>query len=129
MNPKERQYYYYFWPGNSHNERDPSLRFGVSESLDAALHQRPVAVRSAVAEELPGIAHLGNHVEVQVRHHDFIFVPAALGDDLAARRAEVALAVELADIPRSFRAHTVERADKISVGHGMRGLFQLPQIL
>ena len=118
---------------------DPSLRFGVSEkgpvskpqlgasSCSAGLgHDRPVAIGTAVAEELPGVADFRDHVQVQVCHHDFISMAAGLRDELAARIAEVALTVEFADIPWRFPAHAIDGADKISIGNGMRRLFQLP---
>src|SRR5437588_12229934 len=91
-------------------------------------HQGLVAVRTAVAEKLPDVAYLGNHVKIKVGNHQLIFVAAALSDDLAPRVAEVALAVKFADVPWRFSAHAVQRADKISIGHGMRRLFQLPKI-
>src|SRR5262249_37555060 len=50
-------------------------------------------------------------------------------DEASARIAEVALPVELADVPRRFGAHAVDRADEVAVGHGVRGLLELPQIL
>src|SRR5215470_6792640 len=89
-------------------------------------HQWPVAVRTAITEELPDIAHLGNHVQIEVSHHNFILVPARLGDDLTSRIAEVTLAVKLANIPRRFASNSVDRSDKISVRNSMRRLFQLP---
>ena len=52
-----------------------------------------------------------------------------LGDELAARVAEVALAVELADPPRLFPAGPVDRADEVLVRHGVGRLLELPQIL
>src|SRR6266481_2986431 len=82
--------------------------WSLSWTSEAALHQRPIAVWTAVAEELPGITHLSNHVEVQIGDHNFVFAAAGLGDDLAAWIAEIALAIELTDIPRRLFAHTVD---------------------
>src|SRR5437762_147244 len=50
-------------------------------------------------------------------------------EDAAARIAEVALAVELADVPRCFDADAVDGADEISVGDGVGGLLEFPEIL
>src|SRR5262249_121033 len=83
----------------------------------------------AVAEELPGVADLRNHIEIEVSDHDFVFVAASLGDDLAAGRTEITLSVKFADVPRRFPAHAIDGADKISVGHSMRRLLPLPQVL
>ena len=52
----------------------------------------------------------------------------AVGEDLAARIAEVALAVELADPPRLFPAGAIDRADEIAVGDGVGRLLQLPEV-
>ena len=52
-----------------------------------------------------------------------------LGEDLAARIAEIAGAVELADVPGRFGAHAIDGADEVAVGHGVRGLLELPEIL
>ena len=95
----------------------------------SGLYQGFVHVGTAVAEELPGLAHLGDHVQVEVGGQHLVLVARRLRDDLAARIAEVALAVEFADVPRGFGAHAIDRADEVAVGHGVRGLLQLPQIL
>src|SRR5262249_47259261 len=58
-----------------------------------------------------------------------VLVARALGDDLAARRGEVALAVELADRPGLLDADAVDRADPVAVGDGVRGLLELPEVL
>ena len=42
-------------------------------------------------------------------------------DDLAARVAEIALAVKFADVPRSLRADSVYSSDEVSVCGGVRG--------
>ena len=47
---------------------------------------------------------------------------------LTARVAEIALTVKFADVPRRFRADAVDRADEITVGDGVRGLFEFPEI-
>src|SRR6516225_6080468 len=55
-------------------------------------------------------------------------VARGLREDAAAWIAEVALAVEFADIPRGFGAYPVDGADEIAVGHSVGGLLQFPQI-
>ena len=65
--------------------------------------ERLVRLGPAVAEELPGVAHFADLVEVEVGDDELVLVARRLGDDLAARVAEVALAVELADVPRLLR--------------------------
>ena len=59
--------------------------------LDLGLYQGFVHVGTAVAEELPGFAHFGDHVEVEIGGEHFVFVARSLGEDLAARIAEIAL--------------------------------------
>src|SRR5262252_7945830 len=66
-----------------------------------------VGLGAAVAEELPGVADVGDEVEVEVRDEHFVFVARGLGDDLAARVAEIGLTVELADVPRGFCANAI----------------------
>src|ERR1700682_5567821 len=96
--------------------------WGLARSFPCLSHQRPVAIRTAVAEELPGIPHFGDHVEVEISYQHFVFAPAGLGDDLATRVAEVTLAVKLANIPGGFPADAIDGADEISVGNGVRRL-------
>src|SRR5688572_6622988 len=90
--------------------------------------ERLVCVGATVAEELPCVAHLAYLVEVQVGDDEGVLVARRLGDDLAARVAEVALAVELADVPRLLVADAVDGADEVAVGDGVRGLFELPEV-
>jgi len=65
---------------------------------------RGVRFRPSVAEELPGAAHFLDHFEVEIRHQDFVFVARSLRDNLSSRAAEIALAIELADVPRLLDA-------------------------
>src|SRR5579863_5326985 len=90
--------------------------------------QWSVALRTAVAEKLPDLADFGNHVEIEIGDHDFIFVAAGLGDDLAARIAEITLSVEFADAPGLFDANAIDGADEVTVGDGMSRLLEFPQI-
>src|SRR2546425_6509325 len=87
-----------------------------------------IGFRAPVAIELPGGAHLVDFVQVQLSNKQLVFIAAGLRDDLPARVAEVALAVELADFPRPLVADAVDGGDEVAVGHRMRGLLKLPQI-
>src|SRR3989442_9219942 len=87
-----------------------------------------IGFRAPVAIELPGGAHLVDFVQVQLSNKQLVFIAAGLRDDLPARVAEVALAVELADFPRPLVADAVDGGDEVAVGHRMRGLLELPQI-
>src|SRR5438445_272381 len=87
-----------------------------------------VRLRTSIAIELPGIADLLNFVEIQLGDKQLVFVAAGLCDEFAARIAEIALAVELADFPGLLGAYAIDGGDKVSVRYGMRGLLQFPQI-
>src|SRR3989442_15075114 len=87
-----------------------------------------IGFRAPVAIELPGGAHLVDSVQVQLSNKQLVFIEAGLRDDLPARVAEVALSVELADFPRPLVADAVDGGDEVAVGHGVRGLFELPEI-
>src|SRR5712671_6020624 len=89
-------------------------------SLSRLRGERAVAFGPTVPEELPNFADFRNHVEVEVRDHHFIFIPAGLRDNLAARITEVALAVELADAPWFLYADAIDGPHKIAVSDGMR---------
>src|SRR6266852_8334203 len=82
----------------------------------------------AVAVELPSIADFLNFIEIQIRDEQFILVAAGLLHDFPARVAEVALAVEFADLPRMLGTDAVDGDDKIGVGHGVSGLLEFPKI-
>src|SRR5207253_7664717 len=90
--------------------------------------QLAIAVRPPVAEELPGVAHFANQIEIQIGDDDRVFVAGRLSDDLAARIAEVTLTIELTDVPGHLVTDAINRADKVTVGDGVRRLFQLPKI-
>src|SRR5688572_12629755 len=96
----------------------------VSYGRDGAVGFRP-----AVAVELPGVAHLLDELEIEVGDDQLVAIAAADRDDLPAGIAEVALAVELADVPGRFVADAIDRADEVPVGNGVRRLLQLPEIL
>src|SRR5581483_7913681 len=101
-----------------------SIRRGCSAR--ALRRERDVAVGAAVTEELPHLAHFQNHIEVEVRDQHLVFIPAGLGNDLAARIAKVALSIELADRPRLLRAHAIDSAYEILVRDRVRRLLQFP---
>src|SRR5229473_3580656 len=87
-----------------------------------------VGFRAAIAVELPGVADFLNFIKIQIGDEELILVTAGLLDDFAARIAEIALAVELADLPGSFGADAVDGGDEISVGDGVGRLLELPKI-
>ena len=91
-------------------------------------HDRPVSIRPAVAEKLPCVADLADLVHIEIGDDEFVLVTRALGDDLAARVAEIALAVKFADVPRGLGADAVDRTDKIAVRDGVCRLFEFPEI-
>ncbi len=92
------------------------------------LHNRAVRLGSTITEELPYVSHFSNQIEIHVRNHDVVGISRPLGHDLAARITEIALSIELADLPRLFDTGPIDRADKILVGNRVRRLFQLPKI-
>src|SRR5580704_11360102 len=110
----------------------PSSRFcspcvsvrGIS-GASCGLSTRDIAVGfgAAVAVELPRGADLRDFFEVDVVDEYLVIVATGLRNDFAARIAEVALAVKFANIPWSFFAYTVDCADEVAVGGGVRGLF------
>src|ERR1044072_4248382 len=71
-------------------------------------HDRPVSIRAAVTEQLPGIAPFADLVQVEIGDDQFVLVAAAFGNYLAARIAEIALPVKLADVPRRSEGQTSE---------------------
>src|SRR6201996_6802589 len=93
------------------------------------LDQGAVGVRPPVPVELPLVPHLFEQVEVQVADEHLVgVVGGGAADDLAARVGEVGLAVEVV-VTQRLDADPVDRADEVLVGHGGRGLLQLPQVL
>src|SRR5271154_754880 len=107
---------------------DESTRSVRRCGLSCLRSDRPVTFRSAIAEELPNFANFRDHVEVEVRYYHFVFIAAGLGDNLAAWIAEIALAVKLSNVPRLFDAYSVNGAHEITIGYGVRGLLQFPEI-
>src|SRR5205814_2782744 len=89
-------------------------------------HELPVAIRTPIAEELPSVANLANHVEVQVRDHQSVLIPRRFGDDLSARIAKITLTIEFTDVPGLFMTDAIDGANEVTVRYCMRGLLQLP---
>src|SRR5216684_3540245 len=90
--------------------------------------QRAVRLRTAVAIKLPDLPYFLDHVEIQVGDQHFVFVAAGLGEDFAARIAEITLAVKLSNVPWLFPTNTIDRTYEVSVGCGVCGLLEFPQI-
>src|ERR1700682_1011527 len=55
--------------------------FGITSSF----HEGLVHIGAAVAEELPGLADFGDHVQVEIGGEHFVLVAGGLGDDAARR--------------------------------------------
>src|SRR5919112_623063 len=95
------------------------------------LGDRGVGVRTAVPVELPGVAHLPDHVEVEVADHEVLVLAAAhRADQVALRVHELAGPVEgdgeLAVLV-VLGADPVGRGDEVPVGRGGGRLLDLPQ--
>ena len=103
-----------------------SVGFGHRHSQISV--SRCIGLRPAVPEELPSVAHLADHVQVHLVDDQLVLVAAGDLLDLAARIDEIALAVELADVPRRLGADPVDGADVDAVGDRARRLLELPQI-
>ena len=85
-----------------------------------------VGFGAAVAEKLPGVTDLANHVEVDIGNNDGVLVAGRLCDDLPTWVTEITLTIEFADVPGLFVTDTVDGADEVTVRDRVRGLFQLP---
>src|SRR5437016_1740556 len=91
-------------------------------------HELSVALRPAIAEELPGVTHFANHIEIKIGNNQRVLVARRLRDDLSARIAKVTLAIEFADVPGHFVADPVYRADEVTISDGVGRLLQLPKV-
>src|SRR5713101_5319770 len=96
--------------------------------LPGLRRQRAVGFRTAVAIKLPDLSYFLDHVEIQVGDQHFVFVAAGLGEDFAARIAEITLAVKLSNVPWLFPTNTIDRTYEVSVRCGVCGLLEFPQI-
>src|SRR5205823_12778010 len=79
--------------------------------------------------DLPRVPHLADLLEVELRGDEGVLVALGDGDELAARVAEVALPVKLANVPRPFIADAIDGADEVAVRDGVRRLLELPEVL
>src|SRR5262249_12494561 len=104
----------------------PSREPTPSRELEGQL---AVGLRPPGAEELPGVAHLADLVQVDVGDQHLVFAVRGLGDDLPARAAEIGGAVELVRVQRRLDADPVAGRDPEPVGHRVRRLLELPQVL
>src|ERR1051325_9133364 len=104
------------------------FRVKANSSMRSLLHEVAIGFRPAITEKLPDIAHFLDLVQVQIRHDHLFLVARSFGNNLSARCAEIALAVELTNIPGLLAPNPVDGADKISVGDSMCGLFEFPQV-
>src|SRR5882762_9726358 len=87
-----------------------------------------VGFRPAVTVKLPGIADFLNFIEIQFSDQQLILVAAGLLNDFPARVAEIALAVEFADLPGMLGADAVDGRNEISVSNRVRRLLEFPKI-
>src|SRR3989442_14734326 len=102
----------------------------INRGVARLLRARDFAVgfRAAVAEKLPGGAHLIDLFEVEFGDDKLVLVAGGLRNDFAARVAEVALAVEFPDFPGNFKTDAGDGRTEIAVGDGVGGLLELPKI-
>src|SRR6185369_12250347 len=91
-------------------------------------YERSVRVGTAVAEELPRVAHFANLVEIEICDDECVFIARRFGHKLSARIAEVTLPVKLADVPRMLVSDAIDCADEVTVRNCVRRLFETPQI-
>src|SRR5258705_10416146 len=103
----------------------PAYRSGYCPSIR---HKLTITIRAPVAEELPGVAHFADQIQIKIGNDDRVFVARRLGNDLAARIAKVALAIKFADVPGHLVTDAIDRAHKVTVRDRMCRLFQLPKI-
>src|SRR3954469_8525566 len=92
------------------------------------LTQPPISLRSAVAKKLPDVSHFADLVEIQVGDDELVAVSRRLSDHLPPRIAEIALAIELTDVPRLLEPDAIDRPNEERVCDGVGRLLELPQI-
>src|ERR1700722_13352797 len=103
------------------------LGSSVCRRGDSGLRRnRTVTFRTTITEELPHLTYFGDHVQIKIRDHHFILIPAGLRNVFPPRIAGVTLVVKFSKVPRFFNAYPIDSAYKVAVGHGMRRLLQLP---
>src|SRR5262245_41688280 len=88
-----------------------------------------VSLGTAIAVELPHATHFLDHVEVAIGDDELVLVLARDRQHVAARIADVARAIELAEVPGLLRPDAIGRGDEVAVRHRVRWLLELPEIL
>src|SRR5690349_20446597 len=71
------------WKGQRPRAKRRRLVLGLAVLAGLDLDHVAVGLGAAIADELPGVAHLADHVEVEVGHDDLVLVAAAGGEELA----------------------------------------------
>src|SRR5262249_6952367 len=112
------------WASSGRTRWCSSLRDSRSD-----LGHVPVRLGAAITIELPRLAHLLDHLEVGHADDELVLVLAGGADEVAARVDEVARSVEFADVPRRLGPDAVRRRDEVPVGHRVRRLLELPEVL
>src|SRR5690349_21263103 len=93
------------------------------------LDELVVRLGPTITKELPRVAHFANLVEVELSGDQLSLVARCSCEELSAWIAEVALTVELTNIPGLFVPNAIDCADEVRIGHCMGRLLELPQIL
>src|SRR5689334_11508827 len=103
---------------------------GASRRLRLRSDEVLVRVGPSIPVELPGLANLGDQVEVHVPDDQLLVVGRAqLADELAAGRDEVALAVEVVVAQVLFDPDPVDRPHEVAVRDRVADLLDPPQVL
>src|SRR5260370_7466030 len=78
-------------------------------STDANLvgDQLSVTIRPPIAEELPGVAHLANQIQIQIGDYDRILIARRLRDNLPARIAKITSPTKPPHPPHLFLPHPI----------------------
>src|ERR1017187_5755796 len=110
--------------------RTPSSSWtGTFIRLRSQLGNILVRFGTAIAIELPDVAHVANHIEIEIGHDDRILVAGTFRNDLAARIRKITRSVKFPETPRLLRPDPVDCADIIDIGDRCGRLLQFPQIL
>jgi hypothetical protein len=92
------------------------------------LTQPAVGLWTPIPEKLPDIPHFANLIEIQLGGDELVAISRRLRDYLPARIAEVTLAIELTDIPRSLGPDAIDGTDEVAIRDGVRRLLEFPEI-
>src|SRR5512143_2367207 len=93
------------------------------------LHESTIRLRPPVAIELPNVSHLANLVEIELGGDELRLVARCFDNELPAGIAEVALTIELADVPRPLDTDAIDSADEERIRDRVGRLLESPQIL